>query len=635
MNVLVYAGAGTSKSSVRGALATLTLLLTPYYSVRTIDARALIEEPWASSTALLVVPGGRDVPFCAALRGRGTDAIRSFVSKGGKYLGLCAGAYFAASRCEFEASSADMAVVGDRDLGFFPGVVRGCAFEGFSYDSEIGARAVSIQPSTQMPPFRCYWNGGGVFVDAIEKPGVEVIARYSESADSIVVGGGDACVVKCDVDRGVAVLSAVHPEIGPRTICTGSHDDVSENDQIDLNNDALGKHENARLSFFRSILDKRLCLRVNDSASSLPSLSTLQLFAKDQGSREKLIAVLSSKISKANLIVCENDTFQILSDGESAPQIKPLADDLDKQIKYVSLGFAEPSPLFDVGRFLGLLSPHARLGVAGLYAEVVTSSQTMLDKNFSLSRDLPHGTLMLCSHQLSGRGRGGNSWISPPGVLSFSLILYHDLADSPGSGGAAGLVFFQYLISLATVEALLELSPELELGIKWPNDVYMRVPQSQNTLGTSCFELEGKYYAKVSGSLISTTFWQDKYILTIGCGVNVNNPAPTISVNAFVKESVAMENLLAALLSRLEELVAKFDGGGFAAIAERYYRHWLHNGQHVTIEKEGNLRGVVVGIHHTHGHLQVRLTGERGQVIGVQADGNSFDMMRGLLKTKW
>jgi hypothetical protein len=52
-----------------------------------------------------------------------------YVSAGGAYLGLCAGAYYACSRVEFEPGG-PLQVRGDRELGFFPGVAAGAAYAG-------------------------------------------------------------------------------------------------------------------------------------------------------------------------------------------------------------------------------------------------------------------------------------------------------------------------------------------------------------------------------------------------------------------------------------------------------------------------------------------------------------------------
>jgi biotin--protein ligase len=116
-----------------------------------------------------------------------------------------------------------MEVVGSRELAFFPGICRGCAFKGFKYHSEGGARAVGLRvdqecfASGALPTsFKSYYNGGGVFVDAskLKSQGVEVLANYVDpmDVDGGIGGLGAAAIVYCKVGEGGAVLTGPHPE---------------------------------------------------------------------------------------------------------------------------------------------------------------------------------------------------------------------------------------------------------------------------------------------------------------------------------------------------------------------------------------------------------------------------------------
>jgi biotin---protein ligase len=117
---------------------------------------------------------------------------------------------------------------------------------------------------------------------------------------------------------------------------------------------------------------------------------------------------------------------------------------------------------------------------------------------------LPTPMLSLASHQLSGRGRGGNSWISPPGCLQFSLHLRVSLSSFP----ANKLVFVQYIFALAVAEACREETVLGKLGdavrVKWPNDIYA-------TFGSG--EQDRK---KIGGILVSTSFSDGKADIIIG-----------------------------------------------------------------------------------------------------------------------
>ena len=222
VNVLVYAGGGATLESVRHATWSLRRLLGPNYAVITVTGDQILKEPWSASCALLVMPGGADLGYCRTLNGEGNRRIKQYVQMGGTYLGLCAGGYYGCSRCEFEVGKKGMEVVGDRELGFFPGTCRGLAFEGFVYHSEAGTRAAELvvnranlsgDVSAIPGSLRTYYNGGGVFVDAekFEDRGVQVLASYK---DELAVQSGEdrAAVVYCKVGEGGAILTGPHPE---------------------------------------------------------------------------------------------------------------------------------------------------------------------------------------------------------------------------------------------------------------------------------------------------------------------------------------------------------------------------------------------------------------------------------------
>lgn len=198
-------------------------LLSPNYAVIPVNGDAIIKEPWSASCALLVFPGGADLGYCRTLNGEGNRKIGQFVNRGGAYLGLCAGGYYACSRCEFMVGDQKMEVVGDRELGFFPDVCRGLAFPGFVYHSEAGARAAEIKINkaafvtsggTIPDTFRAYFNGGGIFVNAEKHKdrGVEVLASYTEEVNVDAGQEAPAAVVYRKVGDGSIILTSTHPE---------------------------------------------------------------------------------------------------------------------------------------------------------------------------------------------------------------------------------------------------------------------------------------------------------------------------------------------------------------------------------------------------------------------------------------
>ena len=122
---------------------------------------------------------------------------------------------------------------------------------------------------------------------------------------------------------------------------------------------------------------------------------------------------------------------------------------------------------------------------------------------------LPTPLLSLASHQLAGRGRGSNVWLSPSGSLLFSLLLRVSLSDFPSNK----LVFIQYLFSLAVAEAC---RAESVLGskaggrvrLKWPNDIYAVESDSE--------EVNTENAKKIGGVLVSASFTGNNVDVVIG-----------------------------------------------------------------------------------------------------------------------
>ncbi|MFK7777037.1 MAG: biotin--[acetyl-CoA-carboxylase] ligase [Gimesia sp.] len=107
--------------------------------------------------------------------------------------------------------------------------------------------------------------------------------------------------------------------------------------------------------------------------------------------------------------------------------------------------------------------------------------------------------LVLTGKQTAGRGRGNNSWWSPDGALTFSLVVDVTQLKIP--------IEKQPLIALATglavCESLDKHLPDYKLQLKWPNDVF----------------LQDK---KVSGILVETAASLPGLVV-LGIGLNLNN----------------------------------------------------------------------------------------------------------------
>ncbi|TGO65352.1 hypothetical protein BOTNAR_0079g00190 [Botryotinia narcissicola] len=673
MDVLVYSGNGSTIESVRHCLYTLRRLLSPSYAVIPVSDNIILKEPWTASCALLVFPGGADQGYCRSLNGEGNRRISQYVRRGGAYLGFCAGGYYGTSRCEFEVGNKQLEVVAPRELQFYPGTCRGCAYKGFVYHSEAGAKAAevkiegSLQNGNASQSFKSYYNGGGVFVDAgkFKDQGVETLATYVHPID--VDGGEDpAAVVYCKVGEGGAILTGPHPEfaavnLDPTINVPGYSDLVKD----------LAADDDSRTKFLKGCLSK-LGLNVSEETSTAPSLSRLHLSSVHPPFVPELLASLEEIIEKENgeeIIKGENDTLH-LEKPESSWSVQSLVKSLSDAVvptteekqtlesagaddgiidynaipKRVILHETEwpgtkETPYFNHHAFYSSLrlyqqeksSEAEEFGNTLLYGEVVTSTNTMLEKNSKLLSRLPTGFTFTATTQVAGRGRGSNVWVSPLGCLIWSVCMKHPME----LGHKAPVVFIQYLAAIAIVEAIHSYDKGYDtvpIKLKWPNDVYVQDPSKPGK----------KEYVKVGGILVNSSYSSGNYDLVVGIGLNTTNAAPTTSLNALLPPHLtpfSLEKLLARFLTKFETIYKTFCRNGFdKKLEEVYYKHWLHTDQIVTLETEGGARAIIRGITTDWGLLRAEELGwedrPTGKVWELQSDSNSFDFLKGLLKRK-
>ena len=288
----------------------------------------------------------------------------------------------------------------------------------------------------------------------------------------------------------------------------------------------------------------------------------------------------------------------------------------------------ECTPSFDSSLYLSHLVTK-ELGRTLVYVPCMSSSMAVFQVKFVTfktdshlfllivqGRPLMEGLTVVPGRQMAGVGRGGNKWLSPPGCSMFSSQL--SLGANTWIGRRASLI--QHLVALAHVEAVRS-EPgyeEVDLRIKWPNDIYYG---SKN---------------KIGGVILKSSVFRDKIIVTVGAGINLNNQHPTVSMNQILRENghevLDQEVLLARTLNSLEKILEKCSQGQFSEVESLYYRYWLHGGHQIRVrDKDSEQSVTVLGIDQ-FGFLRVR--GSDDSVFSVMDDGNSFDMMQGLVKPK-
>lgn len=213
--IYIYAGPGASTENIRHLQYMLNAVVDlSQYSIQTIDAADTKYSSWEIDTALLIMPGGADLPYMHTLNGIGNQKIRDFVNNGGSYLGICAGAYYSGSYVSFALKTA-IEVKGPRELAFFEGTVEGPLLAPYDYRSNSGCRAAKLtweglegfEEGTQ---FEVFYNGGGYFEATPQNQGTyKTLANYGPSFDS------KPAIIEVKVGSGTVILSGPHWEYSP------------------------------------------------------------------------------------------------------------------------------------------------------------------------------------------------------------------------------------------------------------------------------------------------------------------------------------------------------------------------------------------------------------------------------------
>ncbi len=155
-----------------------------------------------------------------------------------------------------------------------------------------------------------------------------------------------------------------------------------------------------------------------------------------------------------------------------------------------------PAPLIDVVRIrAATFVQHVET-----YDEVESTNTRAVELARDVSVALP--ALVMARKQTSGRGRGGKSWWSAEGALTFSLLI----APSAMGIGSADWPLLSLTTAVAVCDVLRAEGLLAKLGIKWPNDVFF---QDRKVCGILIESPGGSAPAK------------DR--LVIGIGINVNN----------------------------------------------------------------------------------------------------------------
>ncbi|NOX54020.1 MAG: biotin--[acetyl-CoA-carboxylase] ligase [Planctomycetes bacterium] len=217
--------------------------------------------------------------------------------------------------------------------------------------------------------------------------------------------------------------------------------------------------------------------------------------------------------------------------------------------------------------------------------------------------------LVLADRQTAGRGRGTHRWWSADGALTFSVVLDRNQLALP----ADRLPIVALLAGLAVARTLVDRLPEVPIGLKWPNDVWVM----------------GR---KLGGILIETA--ADGPVV-VGIGLNVNNSlaqAPdelqhtAASLSDITEQPWDRSDLLISVLQNLEDELKGLPEG-LTQLPRRWSRFCVLQDRMVAAQmgREQTICGVCCGIsasgslilltehgeRHVHGATTVRIIDDR------------------------
>jgi BirA family biotin operon repressor/biotin-[acetyl-CoA-carboxylase] ligase len=220
-----------------------------------------------------------------------------------------------------------------------------------------------------------------------------------------------------------------------------------------------------------------------------------------------------------------------------------------------------------------------------------------------------HGMVITSESQLSGRGRRGKRWISPPGGLWFSVITKPDLRS-------ISAVYLSYAMSLALCETITN-NFNLDAFVKWPNDVLIK----------------GR---KVAGILISSAIrGDDLEYCVVGAGINLNSrpkglKGSTSLIEHTSRSSIAIEPVLASVLVLFDNYYNKIRSGNWELIKSRWKLHCPMMGKKIKAEVKGvQFEGVASNIDSdgclilvTTGGLKLKISDTQNAYFGSSSGDN-------------
>lgn len=213
------------------------------------------------------------------------------------------------------------------------------------------------------------------------------------------------------------------------------------------------------------------------------------------------------------------------------------------------------------------------------------------DEAKAMSKDDIDKLVVTAKRQLSGRGRRGHEWVSMEGNLFASFALKID----PRHIGVLSFIF-----SLSIFDMLKRFDSELDIKLKWPNDVLV-------------------YNRKISGILIEKG--EGEYFI-VGIGINIVNYPKNVNLkyDATCLKNINIQKdrneILREYINILNRNLEQWKNFGFEKIKDNWLKNAKNLGQEIVVKFDNNeIKGIFIGVDE-NGYL---LLEKNGQVEKIYA----------------
>jgi BirA family biotin operon repressor/biotin-[acetyl-CoA-carboxylase] ligase len=250
----------------------------------------------------------------------------------------------------------------------------------------------------------------------------------------------------------------------------------------------------------------------------------------------------------------------------------------------------------------------------------------------------PEGAFVVADEQMSGRGRRGRTWASPPGAGLYLSVVFRPAPDNSTPGtvpgvdtrygtryrtGCAGRAdsLLTIMAGVAAAEAIRRVTGA-PVTLKWPNDVIV----DERELGHAWPNHEPPHpsWRKVAGILAeATTSGNLLQFVIVGIGINLRSAEwpPDVarratSIEAVTGRIVDRDALLFALLEALASQRRVLLAGGAARVLDAWRRLAPSSeGRRVAWETPGGRRSAVSAGIDVDGALLVQTAEGRERIV--------------------